>query len=481
MSHENVEIIEGFLCPICYEDLGTILGLHSHFNDKHGEEKDILSAFKGIIGKAKTIFNEGLLNDSSLLGKKDEFKEVRVIQEQKAGVSRSFTAEFKALREAKVSYKVTKTNQLLVRLDKLVSGLPLEPSKRKAHEQNVVQWVTDEDVKMCPECAKSFGILRRRHHCRLCGSIQCHECSTFILVSHARKLIYRSQESPEMNRRVSEFSVKNSIKFKLPSSSASMASITSFADVETGEPHIRSCKYCIEMLNKYENQLEARTNRPALVVLYDSLISNKEKTTQLLFEYIDLSKLLWEGEQEFLLNDAKKVRMDLMKLADTLDGLSKRIVLLGKDQESEIPRIQLSLQNKIRYATAQFLKENLLGLPSLPSEEEMVRIREKRKAEAERRLEELRGKSPQKISHKESRLSEESPKRANNNRVYHELGWTASAAKAREDLDGTDHPMVEQMYILRTYIREAREQNRMDEVATLERNLEELEAEYSKL
>ena len=48
MSHENVEIIEGFLCPICYEDLGTILGLHSHFNDKHGEEKDILSAFKGI-------------------------------------------------------------------------------------------------------------------------------------------------------------------------------------------------------------------------------------------------------------------------------------------------------------------------------------------------------------------------------------------------------------------------------------------------
>lgn len=36
----------------------------------------------------------------------------------------------------------------------------------------------DEDAPLCGACRVPFGILRRRHHCRQCGYIFCHDCSS---------------------------------------------------------------------------------------------------------------------------------------------------------------------------------------------------------------------------------------------------------------------------------------------------------------
>ncbi|KAI8882055.1 hypothetical protein K501DRAFT_334324 [Backusella circina FSU 941] len=38
-------------------------------------------------------------------------------------------------------------------------------------------WVNDLDVVYCTSCNAPFGTLKRRHHCRNCGNIFCHECS----------------------------------------------------------------------------------------------------------------------------------------------------------------------------------------------------------------------------------------------------------------------------------------------------------------
>jgi len=38
-------------------------------------------------------------------------------------------------------------------------------------------WIPDDEVSDCMQCNKAFSILRRRHHCRKCGSIICAECS----------------------------------------------------------------------------------------------------------------------------------------------------------------------------------------------------------------------------------------------------------------------------------------------------------------
>ncbi|CAO3655029.1 unnamed protein product [Mucor fragilis] len=39
-------------------------------------------------------------------------------------------------------------------------------------------WVNDLDVAYCSLCNHAFGPLKRRHHCRNCGNIFCHDCST---------------------------------------------------------------------------------------------------------------------------------------------------------------------------------------------------------------------------------------------------------------------------------------------------------------
>lgn len=46
---KNAEIREGFLCPICMEDLGTVYQLQQHFEETHNSEEDshVLQSFKG--------------------------------------------------------------------------------------------------------------------------------------------------------------------------------------------------------------------------------------------------------------------------------------------------------------------------------------------------------------------------------------------------------------------------------------------------
>ena len=48
MAEVGGEIREGFLCPICITDLGTVSQLHEHFDQAHAaEDKDVLDQLKG--------------------------------------------------------------------------------------------------------------------------------------------------------------------------------------------------------------------------------------------------------------------------------------------------------------------------------------------------------------------------------------------------------------------------------------------------
>lgn len=39
-------------------------------------------------------------------------------------------------------------------------------------------WESDAEAKECRRCARRFGLIVRRHHCRRCGLIVCDRCST---------------------------------------------------------------------------------------------------------------------------------------------------------------------------------------------------------------------------------------------------------------------------------------------------------------
>ena len=42
------EVREGFLCPMCMKDLGTVSMLQEHFEEEHSnEDKDVLQQLRG--------------------------------------------------------------------------------------------------------------------------------------------------------------------------------------------------------------------------------------------------------------------------------------------------------------------------------------------------------------------------------------------------------------------------------------------------
>lgn len=54
MSVQGGEIREGFLCPMCMKDLGTVSQLQSHFEEAHStEDKATLHQLRG-----KVLFTE---------------------------------------------------------------------------------------------------------------------------------------------------------------------------------------------------------------------------------------------------------------------------------------------------------------------------------------------------------------------------------------------------------------------------------------
>eukprot|EP01112_Ceratiomyxa_fruticulosa_P020000 TRINITY_DN668_c0_g1_i4.p1 TRINITY_DN668_c0_g1~~TRINITY_DN668_c0_g1_i4.p1 ORF type:complete len:429 (-),score=79.49 TRINITY_DN668_c0_g1_i4:99-1385(-) len=53
------------------------------------------------------------------------------------------------------------------------------------------KWVPDDVVRMCPLCTASFNVFKRKHHCRLCGSVICDGCS-----SQKLRLLYMGYDGP---------------------------------------------------------------------------------------------------------------------------------------------------------------------------------------------------------------------------------------------------------------------------------------------
>lgn len=53
-----------------------------------------------------------------------------------------------------------------------------QPTYRVIEDYSAPVWVPDSKADRCMRCNEMFGVvLRRKHHCRLCGAVVCWECS----------------------------------------------------------------------------------------------------------------------------------------------------------------------------------------------------------------------------------------------------------------------------------------------------------------
>eukprot|EP00299_Pterocystis_sp_00344_P013623 c6697_g1_i1.p1 GENE.c6697_g1_i1~~c6697_g1_i1.p1 ORF type:complete len:781 (-),score=148.17 c6697_g1_i1:171-2513(-) len=58
--------------------------------------------------------------------------------------------------------------------------VPVAPNFKSLLRESVpmADWIADVDAHCCWGCGTSFSLMRRKHHCRSCGHIFCHSCSS---------------------------------------------------------------------------------------------------------------------------------------------------------------------------------------------------------------------------------------------------------------------------------------------------------------
>ncbi|KAF3423411.1 hypothetical protein E2986_03207 [Frieseomelitta varia] len=495
------EVLEGFLCPICVTDFKAPIQLTKHFEDFHNDDPEILKSLKDLFGKAKKKI---LKQDEISYSFANSIPSTTRLQRspesnwepQEIGMMRSHTKYFKEIRNMRLERYSTETNKLLIRLDKLLNNLPTDPVDRKVHERTIVPWIDDKDVKLCPICAKSFHVARRKHHCRLCGAVMCHNCTIFLSLQDAKKMTSPvsvqddSAVSPTSERPISERIVRAGIgltKLARSPSSGSLNSVLSLVNDSTGsEQHFRICTHCANLLDAREKQKAKHFDKPIVCQFYEKMRAYMKEASQHVKMYNKMWESLNEGESTYNLEDAQALRIKIAKLGENIDLISKRISVLGTRCVENPPQDQeLRLHHMVRVSAMIFLKEELLSVQALPSEERYAELQKERQRRIEariayeRQLEEEQRERSKEQRRKETWNLEIRPIMKENqpNVVLDQSqGWGPSSVAPI--MPSSMDPIIEQMSNLRAYIKQARADCRYDEVATLESNLKELQSVY---
>uniref|UniRef100_A0A1A9ZP53 FYVE-type domain-containing protein n=1 Tax=Glossina pallidipes TaxID=7398 RepID=A0A1A9ZP53_GLOPL len=474
----NVEILEGFLCPICHEDLKSLEFLTEHFEKTHTEEQDALkSMFKDIFSKAKKKIKLNLdekfdfsRNFDKSIALTSRIEETTVsttnartrlniynfMDQQKEGVERSHIDYFQTVRNPRLERYASETNKLIIRLHKLVKDMPTDALLRKKHDQNVVPWLDGRSVKLCPNCAKSFHIARRQHHCRLCGSIMCQDCSKFLSLTSAIEL--------------ANLTTAYSDSSKQPI----ISSGTTTSDLQRNG--IRSCYHCFWLLDMRQEMHESHTCRPLITQIYLEIQQLRKNVTPDIDMYLKIIGSLYEGESILTLSDASALRGKIGQIAEAIDVHSKRILSIPCEQGSR----EESLKKSIRLSCIQLIKEKMLSLPPLPQEDEIRKIQDRKRIEAEQRIATERKMAMEAYERYGLAVSTNTQK----NTEYVQGcdlrsldNWSARPVSTTGRTQNND-PLVEQINIIKGYIKQARQDMNFDVVETLETNLRELQKEF---
>ncbi|RXM31890.1 Rabenosyn-5 [Acipenser ruthenus] len=458
---EQEGVREGFLCPLCLKDLQSFYQLQSHYEGEHsGEDRDVKGQLKNLVQKAKKAKDKLLKRDGedrAESGSQERYESLYnggvnpyMWEPQELGATRSHLGDFKKHRAARIDRYVIEVNKLIIRLEKLDKHqLGCDSSAASPSiEKSVVSWVNDQDVPFCPDCGNKFNIRNRRHHCRLCGSIMCKKCMEYITLPSAYKLTSATKEAVSFLGSPS-LSPSSSVQGSRRGSISSMSSISSVLD-EKDDERIRCCRHCMGTLHKREQQMDEKDYAPEIVKFYE------------------------HGSHGF------------WQYSPSIH--SKKILMLGMNEEPKPHPKTQQLQRMIRYTATLFVQEKLLGLMSLPTKEKYEEIKEKRKQDQERKLQ----LEKQALQEAQSRRTEEKPRdqlhvAASTNGEAAQMqkssmtkagGWLPSSGAPR-NWENSD-PLLQQIDNIQSFIQQAREANRVDEVNMLEENLQQLQDEYDQ-
>ncbi|XP_050016240.1 rabenosyn-5 [Alexandromys fortis] len=410
------EVREGFLCPLCLKDLQSFYQLQSHYEDEHSEDRDVKGQIKNLVQKARKAKNKLLKREG----------DDRVEPGAQGYESFSYGGVDPYMWEPQ-------------ELGAVRSHL----SDFKKHRAARIDHYVVEVNKLIIRLEKLTAFDRANTET---SKIRAIEKSVVPWVN--------DQDVPFCPDCGNKFSIRNR------------------------RHHCRlcgsiMCKKCMELIG--------------LPLANQKLRLCMEKVDQKAPEYIRMAASLNAGETTYSLEHANDLRVEVQKVYELIDALSKKILTLGLNQDPSPHPNTVRLQRMIRYSATLFVQEKLLGLMSLPTKEQFEELKKKRKQDLEQKRTMERQaalESRRKLEERQSGLAS----RAANGEVRSLRGIPAPLRKAEgwlplsegqgqsEDPD----PLLQQIYNITSFIRQAKAAGRTDEVRTLQENLRQLQDEYDQ-
>ncbi|KAG5519442.1 hypothetical protein PMAC_002069 [Pneumocystis sp. 'macacae'] len=84
----------------------------------------------------------------------------------------------KIIKNTKNEYLISKKTFQIISCKNMKNPVKLSQKYLIINNYSTPIWVRDSSTHKCMLCFGTFNWIRRKHHCRFCGKIVCHECST---------------------------------------------------------------------------------------------------------------------------------------------------------------------------------------------------------------------------------------------------------------------------------------------------------------
>lgn len=146
---------------------------------------------------------------------------------------------------------------------------------------------------------------------------------------------------------------------------------------------IRSCDHCLWLLETRQEMQESRISRPLISEIYADIQKLRKDVLPDIEMYLKIVGSLYDGESIFTIADASALRGKIGHVAEAIDLRSKRILAIPCQEGSR----EEALKKSIRLSCSQLIKEKILSIPPLPVEEDIRKIQDRKRMEAEQRIE----------------------------------------------------------------------------------------------
>ncbi|KAG7142284.1 Vacuolar segregation protein PEP7 like [Verticillium longisporum] len=431
------------VCPICEEEMMTLLQLNRHIDDAHQELAEVEQ------DEVRTWFDKQVT-------KAKRFQPLSIINQKLRGLEVFESNE--TLPVSSVAGPRTQVEQ------------PIDPDEliTRSHWQRQ----TMNDRCTDPLCGKNLGAVNGSINCRHCGRLFCEEHTMYQM-----KLSRAAKHEPTGCSTLVGLNVASHLK----SATEKLSAATDQLSID-----VRMCRDCNHTIFSKRDFDAALASKPPDQRAYETLRQFERGIRQIMpiFQRTLLA-LQPEGSNasgehppptHAQIQEASKIRKRLTDAFTKYDTAARRL----RDLKTT-SKMQLRLQNAIYAAASAFLHTHMLTLKSVP---QILRSRSSQSSQS--RLLTLQQQNLNGSSSSLSQLSSSSPLRngeaVDTSETGSQAGSEAStqvSALETEEKDLRERLVVleEQRFMVKEMIDNARGSRRFEEVSALTRNIEELDSE----